>query len=173
MKDFNITKEDIGRLTNPSPQFRIFIPTQEKVEQIADWLYKGRLNLSDEQRNMEYIWKVIIPNNYNRSDLTLFYEIGDFIGVLGFASIIPGFKCDLVMKFWDKDGWSISLVKEARGLLGLIMDSFDLIRVNARTPDKRVEKMAHLIGFKTEGRQCKNFMWKENPMDLIILGLTR
>jgi len=164
------------RLAEPHPLFKPFVPTDlndigfyKKLVVFKKNLLTKYLYVSDEYRTVAHIEKVL--SGYIMSGgKSLLYEIGDFGGVTGFVDIIYGFKCDVIMKLWDKKIWGGDFVKAYRKLMDTIMDEFELKRISTSTPDDRIVRMAKMVGCVEEGVQKHGFMWKGKPMDLVLLG---
>jgi len=171
MVKFDMKNLDWDLLQKPSPMFKLFEPSPEKFATVSTHLMEGYLNLSDEFRFKNTILRLmgsyfINPNNF-------IYEAGDNQALVGFISIIPDFKADLIFKLFDKEIWGVDFAGEARDLLNLIMDSFALKRINTSSPDERVVKMAEIFGFKVEGKKEEDFMFNNKPFTNFLLGLRR
>ncbi len=170
-----VERFDVAALANPFPMFKICLLTAAKVNTLREKLMNEPLYMSDEHRTPEYIDHVI--QEYFKLDSNhgfhLAYEILNFDGVLIFANIIDGFKCSLLMKLWNKDVWGPTGVRQARELIKYIMDMFKLRRVEAETPDKRVMKMARLVGMGYEGRKRNDFMWGGELYSQYMMAITR
>jgi len=157
-----------AKLTN-FKNYKLFIPTKDKVAKLAKELIDGKLNLPDEYRNPQSIANLLLM--YFSNPTHLFYEIGKFGGVLGFAYIQEGHKAELLMKMWNKNIWKPSVVKEAKRLIKTIMDEFNLIRINVETADERVVKMAKILGMEEDGIRKKNFMFDGELYDLFLYSM--
>ena len=154
----------------PTSIFKIFRPDEQKLKFLAQQLMDGYLNLSDERRN----WKTIdflIKYHFHPETKNIFYEAGDFGAILGFVDIIPGHKCKLSMKVWDKKPWGKKSVREARELIKTTMKKFRLKRLEAETPDERVVKMAKMVGFEIEGTKVLNFRWNGEFFPTYIMSI--
>ena len=164
-------KLDWAKLTN-FKHYKLFIPTKDKVAKLALELRDGHLNLPDEYRN-EYSITSLLLAYFSPSQPHIFYEIGNFGGILGFAYIVESHKCELLMKMWDKSIWKPSVVKEAKRLIKTIMDEFNLIRINIETSDERVVKMAKILGFTKDGIREKDFSWDRKKYDLFLYSMEK
>ncbi|MHC4605150.1 MAG: GNAT family N-acetyltransferase, partial [Planctomycetota bacterium] len=102
------------------------------------------------------------PNN-------LTYEIGDMQGLLGFTTIIPTFKCGVLFKLLDRSLWGPDFARESKEVCELIIDEFDLLKLNTSTPDPRVKKMAKMVGFKEEAKRRANFIFNDRLYDEFLL----
>lgn len=162
---------DWTKLNKPSPLFTRFAPTEEKLVTLEKQLRDGYLNLPDEHRKYVTIQQLMI--HYLGNLLNFVYEIGDFGGIFGFVNIVPSQKCDIIFKMWAKDIWKPSLIKESKKLIDLIINTFNLIRVNADTPDERVLRMAKMVGFKEEFTRENDFLWNGQLYPRYYLSIIR
>lgn len=151
--------------------FKVFEPSKEKLATISKHLMEGYLNLSDEFRIPNILHKLM--QSYFLNSNNLIYEAGDNQALVGFISIVPTFKCELIFKLFDKKIWGVDFAREGKDLLNLIMDTFALKRINTSSPDKRIVKMAKIFGFKVEGTREKDFMFNNEPFSNHLLGLRR
>ena len=71
--------------------FKPFKPTEIKTKELAGRLMDDYLYLSDESRNWETIYKILFTHFGNRNS-SIFWEVGEFGGILGFIDIIEGWK---------------------------------------------------------------------------------
>jgi hypothetical protein len=71
---------------------------------------------------------------------------------------------------WDNSRYGATTVREARSLIKLIMDTFDLKRLNTQTADPVIDKLARLCGFEREGLRIGDYMWGGQVYDRYILG---
>ena len=163
------------RLAEPHPLFKPFVPTNlndiefyKKLVVFKKNLLTKNLYVSDEFRNVKYIEAAL--SKFILGGKNLLYEIGDFGGIAGFTDILQGFKCDAIMKLWDKNIWGLDCIKAYKKLLNIVMDEFELKRIGTSTADDKIVRMAKMAGFVEEGTQKYGFMWKGKPMDLMFLG---
>jgi hypothetical protein len=169
---FNYESIDKEKLAKPSEMFKIFAPTNGALAVVADKFIHEYLFTEDSQRNYDYMNNVMFPYYFGGYSLSLFYEIRDFRGLVGFVSIEPEYKCNLVLKLWDKKPWGLSFVKEGKNLLQFIMKEFCLKRINTSSPDERIVKMAtKFFGFKVEGKRDNDFKWNNELFDNTYMGL--
>jgi hypothetical protein len=159
--DTNINWE---RLKNVGPTLRPFEPTKERLMFLSNWLMKGFLNLSDENRTPEkvavhisYYFPYTIPEAIR--PFHLFYEIGDFAGLLGFTDIHIGHKTTVLFKYWDKKSWSHKIFRDLINVHKIVMEELDLQRISAETPDPKVLDLALRIGYILEARLSQGFRW--------------
>ena len=168
---------DWEKLKNPDPMFKLFTPTSAeptdpfylKVSKLQRMLMKQPLWLSDEYRSEPTI-REAVHNYFSGNTFNVFYEAGDFQGLVGFKNIIPEFKCEMTFKIWDKSLWSKTLVRAGRDLTELYMKEFKLKRISSATADDRIRRMAEMIGFVVEGKQPNSFKWNNKFYPLILLG---
>jgi hypothetical protein len=168
----NELPKDMERLRHPFPAFKLFIPTRDKLRLLATRLYENYLWISDEYRNQESI-TALLAGDFLLNRLNIWYELGDYDGLVGFLDIVPGHKCRLAMKLWNPLIWKPSIVKQGRKLIRLIMDEFRLRRVSSDSADNKMVHMATMVGFKKEGARKHEFRWNGKFMPLVMLGLTR
>ena len=162
-------KEKFERLVHPTPMFKIFEQTQEKIQIVAKHLMEGYLNVSDEHRNYDIIHYII--QSYIKNPFTLMYEIGDCAGLLGFTDISPKHKTNVFLKIFNKDIWGKTVVREGQKVLDLIVETFELKRLSTQSADPIVVKMCkQFFGFEIEGRKRQDFSWDGELYDNYILG---
>ena len=172
MAEFDMQKVDWDALKEPGSMFTRFIPTEEKILELSKHLYEDYLNLSDENRSYRLI-HAMNQLYFGGSNLNLFYEIGDFGGILGFTDIIPTFKATVLFKIWDTKIWNSRFLRQSRKLIDSVMSEFRLRRLASETPDVRMVKMAGKAGFKLECAQKNAFLWDGKLMKNFVLGITR
>ena len=141
---------------------RSFIPTEEKLESIYERFMTEPFYISNEYRKRMVIQQLMLYWFF--SSQSVFYEIGNFSGLLGFIDIIPGYKSGLVFKFWDKSIWGKELARELKDLIDEFMKYFRLKRLAIETPDEGGVKLGKLFGFKVEGRQKFGFMMDDKKL---------
>ena len=90
----------------------------------------------------------------------LFFEIGDYDGLLGLTDINCAYKCNLFFKLWNKDKFTHTNVRAIKKLLDIAMEELKLKRISLSTPDKKGVRMAEMCGFKIEGNQKFGFLWQ-------------
>ena len=147
-----------------------FVPTEEKLADLGDMLIKNELYLSDEHRNPETVAAILL-NHFGGLSEGVFYEVGDWQGLVGLANIVPGWKADLFFKVWDKSGWGAT---EGREIVEAVIGKFremGLSRLSLHTPDEHTAKFARKHGFKEEGRFLNDFKWGGQSYDTICLVL--
>ncbi len=168
MVEFDFKKIDWKSMEKPSPLFRVLQRTEAKDKLIAHELMNGFLNLDDNFRNYESIYKSM--NFYFLHSFSIFYEVGKFQALLGITNIIPQHKADIMFKIFDKTFWGKGFVRELRSLLKLYMKELQLKRISAESPDPRIVKIAKVAGFKVEGIRNKDFRWNNRLYDNFFMG---
>jgi len=174
-------KERAATLKAPSPMFRLLVPAENDISQqaaeLARRLLTSRLYLSDELRNEEYVHWLIGSWFSPRGPMSLVYEVGrgggSFGGVVAFQGILPGWKCALMAKIWDRRAWGVQLAREAKGLLGLVEAAFDLERIEIDTADLRMVRLGRMMGFENEGVRRRAFRWGGDAYDIYELARIR
>jgi hypothetical protein len=164
-------KMNIELLQRPNKSCTLFQPTPSKVEYFAYKLLNEYLYVSDEFRTPEKITnltKILIYKPGN-----IWYELPNFGGMAGFIDIIPGYRCFCILKLWNQDIWGATLARDLKQLVEIIMNEFKLVRVSAHSADKKMEKLAHLCGFKTECAQKYGFQWDGKLYPLRLLAITK
>lgn len=144
-----------------------FMPTEEKVELLADKLLNEPMYISDEWRDSKRIYQLITYYMYASRSVT--FELGDYAGILWFVEIIPEYRADIVFKLWDKSLWGPDLARELKAIFPDVMKMFRLKRLALQTPDEAGAKLAKLCGFAIEGRQKFGFRWNGRLMTNIML----
>lgn len=172
MDNNTVTEQDIyKRLMQPSSMFKIFVPTEEKVQMFASKLLHEYLYLSDEYRDPRKIQSIM--QIYLSGIASIFYELPSFGGMIGFMNIVPEYKAEITLKLWNLKLWGPTFLRELRDLTEKMMDELRLIRLYSSTPCVKMEKIAHLCGFKTECAQKYGFSWNGKYYPLRLLAKTR
>ena len=169
MVEFDFKKVDWKKMEKPSPLFKVLQRTEAKDKKIAHELMNGFLNLDDQFRNYESIYKSM--NFYFYYSFSIFYEVGKFQALLGLTNIIPRHKCDIMLKIFDKDFWGKDFVRETRSLLRLYMKELELKRISAESPDPRIVRVSKMVGFKVEGIRDKDFKFNDKYYDNFVMGM--
>lgn len=159
------------KLINPSPLFTIFVPSEEGLKLIARHLMEGYLNLSDEYRNYDVIYRML--HMYLSDQSCIFYEVGNMQAALGIIGIVPRLKASVFFKLLDTKLWKPQFLREIKQFFKLIMDTFELKRLSAESPDPRIAKMAVKAGFKIEGMRANDFLWNKQLYNNFLLGIVR
>jgi len=146
---------------------RPFVPDEKKLVFFYEKLMTEPLYISAEYRKQMTVQQMMLYWFF--SSQSVFYEIGNFSGLLGFTNIVPGYKCGVVFKFWDKSIWGISLAKELRDFSDEFMKYFRLKRIAIETADEASVKLGKLFGFKPEGTQRFGFMTDNNKLITMYL----
>ena len=151
--------------------FTKFKPTGDKIKALSKKLMDEPLYLSDEFRDYEFIHKMLFTGFGNENNI--FYEIGSFDGLIGFANIVPGFKCDIVFKLWNPKLWGFRFKTQVKQLIRAIMEKYDLKRIATESADERMTRMAKMCGFRTEGRFKHGFSWDKETYTLHKMRILR
>ena len=139
--------------------FSKFNPTEDKIKALSKKLMEEPLYLPDEYRDYGFIHKMLFNNFGNENNI--FYEIGEWDGLIGFIGIIPTFKCDIIFKLWNKELWGKSFVRQVIQLIESTMNKYKLQRIATESPDLKMVKLAKLCKFKVEGRFKNAFVWED------------
>ena len=156
-------ESQISYLKQPGKHLHIFEPTQEKLESLSRKLYLNYLWLPDEYRTpkgIEATMQYLFPYGVDKEirPMNIFYEMGEFQGLLGFVNMIPEYRAELFVKIWDKAIFGPDLAREGKALVKRFMREWKLIRLGFSTPDERNGNfIARLLGLKNEGTQGKAF----------------
>jgi len=164
------------RLKEANDLFKPFVPDpkdpidfQRKLIKFMTYLRDRFLYLGDEFRQPELIRR-ITENFLYGAHFNIFYEMGDFQGLVGFTKIVPGFKAGVLYKIWDKAIWGKDTLRKMIDLADMFTEEFQLQRLYLDTPDRHMVKMARLVGFKLEGESPKDFMWNKKLYTTYHLG---
>jgi hypothetical protein len=175
-----IKKEDIDweALTNPDERFfKVF-----KIENTPEFHYKINkfkrylrdkyLYTSDEHRTEEAI-ESGLANMICGPHVNLYYEIGDFQGLIVFAHILPYHKGDVIFKIWDKKIFSKDFVRACASLANMVMDNFKLRRLTTHSADKKMVRFGEMAGFELEAESPYDMKWNGEFFTNYTLGLVR
>lgn len=160
-----------NRLVNPPPLFKLFGGTiderQEKIMILAKHLKEDYLMLPDEHRNYDTIYRILayynLPNH-------LFYEFGDFAGLVGFTDIQENYKAEIFFKLWDKKVFNKTFMRQLNELFDMVVEELSLKRLNSATADERVLKIAKMIGFKVEGERENDYCFDGKYYKVYFIG---
>ena len=139
--------------------FTKFVPTEDKIKALSKKLMEEPSYLPDEYRDYGFIHKMLFNNFGNENNI--FYEIGEWDGLIGFVNIIPDFKCDIVFKLWNPELWGFRFKTQFKQLIKAIMEKYNLKRLAGESPDERMVRLAKMCGFKIEGRFKYAFKWED------------
>ncbi len=176
IKDFDLEKVSWDKIKSPSPIFKLFIPTDEKLKSIVHRLMNDYLYLQDEDRDYDIIWKQIFylfPIDGVPKAFHIIYEIGEFDGFISFNDISIGHKCLMSLKLWNPRRFNSHFMREGKALINLIMNEFKLNRISTESPDERMVKMSKIVGLKVEGAQKHAFLWDGDFYTKWIMAITR
>lgn len=146
------------KLRHPSKNLRPLVPTPEKLVDFSARLIHTPLYLSDEHRNPTWV-DMLVATYFSGPLFNWFYEIGNWQGVLGFCDIWPGWKAEVMFKFWDKKMWGADFCRELKDVADLFTDELKIRRLYIQTPDEHMTKLLKRLGFKVEGRFKDAFRW--------------
>ena len=153
---------DLNYLKNPSPLLRLFEPTIEKLQFIANKFTTGFLYIPDELRSPQKVFELmahLFPYAVEPAlrPFHVYYEIGRFDGLVGFTNIIPEYRCGSFLKIWNKDIWGPTLARDLTELADRFMQEYHIKRMELETADERMVKVAKICGLKQEGTKALGF----------------
>jgi len=153
---------DLNYLKNPSPLLRLFEPTIEKLQFIANKFATGFLYIPDELRSPQKVFELmahLFPYAIEPAlrPFHVYYEIGRFDGLVGFTNIIPEYRCGSFLKIWNKDIWGPTLARDLTELADRFMQEYHIKRMELETADERMVKVAKICGLKQEGTKALGF----------------
>ena len=151
--------------------FTKFKPTDVKIKELANRLMNDHLYLSDEFRDWTFIHKALFNNFGNENNI--FYEIGEWGGLVGFMNIVPEFKCEIAFKLWNPKLWGFRFKTQFKQLIKAIMEKYDLKRMAGESPDEKMVRLAKICGFKIEGRFKNAFVWEKKMYTLHKMRILR
>ena len=157
---------NINLLAHPTPNIKVMELSRWKVGQLIKMLMTRELWTPDEWRTIprcHLLLSMLFPPNTIPQEvrsINLAYELADWAGMIAFTSIIPGYKADVMLKYWDKKQFNHKLYREMKQLVDIVMEELNLIRLSCVTADKKMRDLAvKYFGFKVEGRFAKGFRW--------------
>jgi RimJ/RimL family protein N-acetyltransferase len=153
---------DLNYLKNPSPLLRLFEPTIEKLQFIANKFATGFLYIPDELRSPQKVFELmahLFPYAVEPAlrPFHVYYEIGRFDGLIGFTNIMPEYKCGVLFKIWNPTIWGATLARGLAELTDRFMQEYHIKRMEVETVDERMVKMGKICGFKQEGTKAMGF----------------
>lgn len=156
---------DMEFLKNPSPLLHLFSPTIEKIQFIADKFANGFLYIPDELRTPEKITALMAHLFPYATDpayrpFHVYYEIGNFDGLVGFTNIIPEYRCGSFLKIWNPAVWGPTLARDLTELADRFMQEYHIKRMELETADERMVKVAKICGLKQEGTKALGFRFE-------------
>lgn len=159
------------KLIHPPSMFKLFggeiDERKEKIMILAKHLKEDYLVMPDELRNYSAIYSILayynLPNH-------LFYEFGEYSGLVGFTDIIEGRKAEAFFKLWNKEIFNKTFVRQLNELLDMVMEELKLKRLNSVTADERIVKLAKMVGFKVEGEREDDFVFDGEYFKTYFLG---
>ena len=157
---FDPDRVNFVELSKPRKFFKFFDGNPNKVVKLSEKLLLNELYLPDEMRDPQRV-AYLLQAYFCGGMFNMFYEIGNFGGIMGVINISPTYKADLIFKLWDKEIWGATLAREIKDVIDLVAKEFQLKRIAGQTPDERMVKMFENFGFKIEGRQKFGFRWNQ------------
>lgn len=163
---------DWEKIKNPGGIFKLFCEdTKDPIVFHKKWIdFKKMLKTKYLYLSDEYRKEGVVDNLMLMFFQGVFYEIGDFQGIVGFTNIINEHKCTVAFKIWDKKIFGASFVKECKRLLDIYFDEFQLKRMSSSSPDMSMVKLAKIAGFKVEGKEPYAFKWNGKLFPNYLLG---
>lgn len=133
--------ELLTKLIKKREIFEIFLSDKEKEQMIKNYLFNAILFLYDN--------KVLF----------------------GFVDVFPSYKASIRMTVLDEKAFEKlkTGIRECKAFLELFMKKFELKQLWAYTFDKRIVKLAKLVGFRNVATIPKNGFLKEGLADCYIL----
>ena len=160
---FSVKDVNWQELNSPHKTLRRFQPTKEKLAHLYRYMLEGKLNLSDENRipqKLDLLFTYFFAGiGKELGAFHLFYEIGNYDGLLGFTDINCTYKCNTFFKLWNKEKFTHNNVTGIKVLLDLVKKELQLKRIELSTPDESGVRLAELCGFKKEGTQKFGYIW--------------
>jgi hypothetical protein len=139
-----------------------------RLKKLSFTLMNQDLLLSDEVRNYDYIWGLILDRLVPAKDD--FYEVEPWRGVMVITEIVPGYKGRLYLWLWDGQiHRDENFTAELRGHLDTQMARFGIKRLEFDTPDPALSEWMKAFGFKVEGRQKYGFKWRDKMITNYLL----
>jgi len=176
---FNAEKVNWEKVKKPNDLLKIFQPDpkdpiefEKKIVRFKNNLRDKYLYLSDQYRHPRTI-DVLVNNYFYGGVFNIFYEMGEFQGLIGITNILPEFKASVIFKIWDSKAWTPKNAKKIRELGDIIMGEFMLKRLTIQTPDRRMIKFGKIIGFELEGEKPFDFKWNGRLYTTYMLGMCK
>jgi RimJ/RimL family protein N-acetyltransferase len=153
---------DMTYLQKPSALLTLFSPTISKLQFIANKFATGFLYIPDELRSQQKILELmahLFPYAIEPSlrPFHVYYEIGNFDGLVGFTNIIPEYRCGSFLKIWNPEIWGPTLARDLTELADRFMQEYHIKRMELETADERMVKVAKICGLKQEGTKALGF----------------
>jgi RimJ/RimL family protein N-acetyltransferase len=153
---------DLEYLKQPSSLLKLFEPTIEKLQFIANKFTTGFLYIPDELRSTQKVFELmehLFPYAIEPSlrPFHIYYEIGRFDGLVGFTNIIPEYRCGSFLKIWNPEIWGPTLARDLTELADRFMQEYRIKRMELETADERMVKVAKICGLKQEGTKALGF----------------
>jgi hypothetical protein len=163
---------DWEKLRNPTEHIKVFVPTEDKMKEVARNLVEKRLYMQDYLRSYPTAHAMLNTIIFGPT-LSILYELGNMWGIGGFINIVPEHKCEVILKFWTPEKLGPTMVREMKDTVDLVMKQFRLLRIDTDTPDENIVHLAKMLGFEREGARKYGFMFDRKPYTVIIMGRKR
>ena len=177
---FSAEKVNWDKVKKPNDLLKVFEPDpkdpiefEKKIVRFKNNLRDKYLYLSDQYRHPKTVDVLVNNYFYNRNIFNIFYELGDFQGLIGITNILPEFKAGVIFKIWDSNAWTPQNARKIRELGNVVMDEFMLKRLAIQTPDRRMIKFGKIVGFELEGEKPYDFKWNGRLYTTYMLGMCK
>lgn len=141
----------------------------ERFQELWDHLRAQDYAFDDIVRHdpMLFINQFAIPGN-------LFFEVGDMKGLITASNVVPLLSTNLHLSMWDKVS-AHELISAIKSLEAYLFYEYSLHRISAFIPDQNLQarRLAHVLGYKTEGIIRQSFLVNKKYSDVHLFGLLR
>jgi len=165
------------RLKKPDGPFTPFVPKSKtdiefwnKVVRFEKMLEKKPLFVSDEYRDRAIIEWIMKGYLYGGA-CNIFYEVGDFGGLVGFLNIREKDKASMMVKVWDRRVLTKQNVRDFIKLARTFVKEFKLKRLGIDTAHEGFARLAETAGMTSEGVLKHDFKWGGRYYDRHLLAL--
>jgi len=165
------------KLKNPDGPFTPFVPNSptdiefwHKVTRFESMVSKKYLFASDDCRDLKTV-QGIMKMYLLGGACNIFYEVGDFGGLVGFTNIKEGDKATMIVKVWSKRVFTKDNVRSFMELARTYVDEFKLRRLSMDTAHRKFARLAETAGMTIEGVMKKDFKWGGRYYDRYLLAL--
>ena len=149
-------------------KWKVFVPTMEKLEELARIMLDGREHFSDNSRTPEVVWGHI-HYWFGGQSKTVAFECDG--GVMIIRDIVPGFKANVFLIITDTSKWGKSVWREGVDVLRRVMSDLRLAKVEIETANDRWAGFLESSGFEMEGKREKSFMVDGEMKPFYLLSL--
>jgi len=168
---------DWEKLKCPDGPFKPFVPDGptdiefwKKVTRFENLVSKKYLFATDDCRGIETV-KGIMKMYLLGGACNIFYEVGDFGGLVGFTNIKEGDKATMIVKVWNRRVFTKENVRAFMSLARTYVDEFKLRRLGIDTAHKKFARLAQTAGMTLEGTLINDFKWGGRYYDRYLLAL--